>query len=337
MELAMQLLQQLAAHRASEVGSRKFLSGAVLAGQFGVTRSAVWKAMGQLRMLGAEIDAVTHRGYRLAHAASPLDSVGVIALLHPAARTALRQGECLGAVESTNSRLLARGAPPSGRFDFVTAEHQSAGRGRRGRSWLAPPGGAVCLSWSWSFDALATNLGALSLVIGVAARRALQGLEIPDVHLKWPNDLVAAGAKLGGILIEIRTESGGPVQVVIGIGLNVALGGALRAQLADAGVMATDLETIAARTPARNALVAALINEGLAAVQEFARAGFAPFHDEFANADALRGKAVSVHGSGPAESGIARGVDTDGALLVEQRGQIHRVIAGEVSVRASST
>jgi BirA family biotin operon repressor/biotin-[acetyl-CoA-carboxylase] ligase len=336
MELAMQLLQQLAAHRASEGGSRQFVSGAVLAHQFGVTRSAVWKAIGQLRALGTEIDAVTHRGYRLARAASPLDSAGIGALLHPGARSALRQGECLGAVDSTNSRLLARGAPPSGRFDFVTAEHQSAGRGRRGRSWLAPPGGAVCLSWSWSFDSLAANLGALSLVIGVAARRALQGLKVAGVHLKWPNDLIAAGGKLGGILIEMRTESGGPVQVVIGIGLNVALGNVLREQLTAAGVIATDLETLTPQAPPRNALVAALLSEGVRAVEEFSRAGFAPFRDEFTTADALRDKAVSVHGSGPAESGIARGVDADGALLVEQQGQLHRVIAGEVSVRTST-
>jgi BirA family transcriptional regulator, biotin operon repressor / biotin---[acetyl-CoA-carboxylase] ligase len=157
------------------------------------------------------------------------------------------------------------------------------------------------------------------------------------VGLKWPNDLIGAGGKLGGILIEMRTESGGPVQLVIGIGLNVAVGSEMRAQLAAAGVSATDLESLAGgHAPDRNALVAALLDAGVAAVSEFSRAGFAPFREEFAVADVLRDRAVSLHGSGPVDSGIARGVEADGALLVEHGGQVHRVVAGEVSVRASA-
>ena len=338
MELAMQVLQQLAMQRAGEEKARRFVSGAALARQFGVTRSAVWKAMGQLRALGTDVEAITHRGYRLAQPATPLDAEGVRSLLQTATREALREAECAGELDSTNSLLLARGAPPPARFDFITAEHQSAGRGRRGRSWLAPPGGAICLSWSWSFDALAAGMGALSLAIGVAARRALLSQGIEGVRLKWPNDLVTAEGKLGGILIEMRTESGGPVQVVIGMGLNVALGARLHAELAAAGVAATDLSALTAgKPPSRNALVAALLDEGVAAVREFARQGFAPFRDEFHLADALHELPVSLHGSGPVDSGIARGVDAEGALLVEQQGRIHRVIAGEVSVRRSST
>jgi BirA family biotin operon repressor/biotin-[acetyl-CoA-carboxylase] ligase len=334
MELAMRVLQQLAAQRAVEDRARRFVSGAAIASQFGVTRSAVWKAIGHLRALGTEVEAITHRGYRLAQPVTALDAAGVGDLLQDSTRSALRESACAGELDSTNSRLLARGAPPPGCFDFITAEYQSAGRGRRGRSWLAPPGGSVCLSWSWSFEALMAGMGALSLAIGVAARRALSSHGITGVGLKWPNDLVTAEGKLGGILIEMRTESGGPVQVVIGIGLNVALGAGLRAQLAQAGVAAADLELLSAgKTPSRNALVAALLDEGVAAVREFARQGFAPFRDEFHAADTLRDMPVSLHGSGPVDSGVARGVDAEGALLVEQQGRIHRVIAGEVSVR----
>jgi len=334
MELAMRVLQLLAAQRAIEDRARRFVSGAALAGQFGVTRSAVWKAIGHLRALGTEVEAITHRGYRLAQPMTPLDATGVRDLLRESTRSALRESACVGELDSTNSRLLARGAPPPGCFDFVTAEYQSAGRGRRGRSWLAPPGGSVCLSWSWSFEALLAGMGALSLAIGVAARRALLSHGITGVGLKWPNDLVTAEGKLGGILIEMRTESGGPVQVVIGIGLNVALGSGLRTQLAQAGVAAADLELLgAAKMPSRNMLVAALLDEGVAAVREFARQGFAPFRDEFHAADTLHDRPVSLHGSGPVDAGIARGVDAEGALLVEQQGRIHRIIAGEVSVR----
>jgi len=339
MQLAMQVLQQLADQRAAETGARQFVSGAQLAQRFGVTRSAIWKAIGRLRELGTSIEAITHRGYRLALPATPLNEAAVRALLNPGTRACLRQGECGGVLDSTNSQLLARGAPPPGQFDFLTAEFQSAGRGRRGRSWLAPPGGAVCLSWSWCFEGLPSAMGALSLAIGVAARRALLGLGIEDVRLKWPNDLVTSQGKLGGILIEMRTESAGPVHVVIGIGVNVAVGAAVLARLREEGVAAADLAGLAAPAPApvRNALVAALLDHGVAVVREFAVQGFAPFRDEFHAADALRACPVTLEGSGHVHSGMARGVDQDGALLVADRGQVHRIIAGEVSVRRNSS
>jgi BirA family biotin operon repressor/biotin-[acetyl-CoA-carboxylase] ligase len=336
--LAMQVLQQLATQRASESGARQFVSGAALATQFGVTRSAIWKAIGQLRELDTGIEAITHRGYRLALPATPLTADGVRGLLDARTLASLRHGECAGVLDSTNSQLLARGAPPPGQLDFLTAEYQSAGRGRRGRSWLAPPGGAVCLSWSWCFEGMPAAMGALSLAVGVAARRALHALGIDGVQLKWPNDLVTAEGKLGGILIEMRTESAGPVHVVVGIGLNVTLGAGLETRLRETGVEAVDLTTLAsAATPARNALVAALLNQGVAAINAFAQQGFASFRDEFHTADALRDSPVTLQGSGHVHSGIARGVDVDGALLVAAQGKVHRIIAGEVSVRRTSS
>jgi BirA family biotin operon repressor/biotin-[acetyl-CoA-carboxylase] ligase len=339
MRFAMSLLQALASARAGEQSARHFVSGAQLATQFGVTRSAVWKAVEELRELGTEVEAVTHQGYRLAHPASPLDAAGIRALLPPTTMSMLRQGECLGSTSSTNSVLLERGVPPSGQFDFLTAEHQDAGRGRRGRVWLAPPGGAICLSWSWCFEGMAAQLGALSLVIGVACLRALQSQGVPGVQLKWPNDLVSGDGKLGGILIEMRSESAGPVQIVVGLGLNMALGGSLRERIDASGNHPVDLCSLvpAREVPARNALVAALLHHGVLAMQEFTRNGFLPFCDEFSQADALRNRPVSVQGNAAVAAGIARGVDPDGALRVEQGGSIHRIIGGEVSVRADGS
>src|SRR5690606_31455072 len=140
MTLAMQVLQRLAAARAAEEGTPQFVSGAALAAEFAVTRSAIWKAMGLPRGRGPEVQASTHRGYRLVRPASPLTAAGVLQRLSPGVRARLREGRCATEIASTNSELLERGAPPPGRFDFLTAEYQSAGRGRMGRSWLAPPG-----------------------------------------------------------------------------------------------------------------------------------------------------------------------------------------------------
>jgi len=341
MSLPAQLLHRLAVARAAETTAPRFVSGAALAQEFQLTRSAIWKAIGQLRGLGTEIDAITHRGYRLAHPSSPLTTDGVLAALLPATRARLREGQCMAQVDSTNSVLLKRGMPAPGQFDFLTAEFQSAGRGRRGRSWLAAPGGAVCMSWSWCFEGLAAQLGALSLATGVAVLRALRTLGIEGVQIKWPNDLVTAGGKLGGILIEMRSEAAGPVQVVAGLGLNLALGRQARAQIEQLGNAATDLAELAgASLPAREALAAALLDQGVAALAEFAHAGLAPFLAEYRAADALCDRVVQVQGgnlaSGDmASSGMARGIDDDGALKIEQAGRIHRIIAGEVSVRST--
>lgn len=338
MRLAMPLLQTLAAARQSEQRARRFLSGEQLAARFGVSRTAIWKAIEELRELGTEIEAITHQGYRLALPASPLDAAGIGALLPPATQAMLRHGECLGSTSSTNALLLERGAPPPGRFDFLTAEYQLAGRGRRGRSWLAPPGGAICLSWSWCFEGMAAQLGALSLAIGVSSLRALQSQGVAGVQLKWPNDLVAGQRKLGGILIEMRSESAGPVHIVVGLGLNIALGIDMRRRIDEIGNRPIDIQSLAAGAmPSRNALTAALLHHGVSAMQDFTKQGFAPFRDEFGNADVLRNRAVAVTGTSPVTSGIARGVDADGALRVEADGSFHRIMGGEISIRADDS
>jgi BirA family biotin operon repressor/biotin-[acetyl-CoA-carboxylase] ligase len=338
MTLAMQVLQRLAAARAAEdKAAPLFVSGAALATEFNVTRSAVWKAIGVLRERGTEIEAITHRGYRLLQPTSPLTRDGVVQRLSPAVRARLREGHCAEEIASTNSALMERGAPPAGQFDFLTAEYQSAGRGRLGRSWLAPPGGAVCMSWSWCFEAIGDRPGALSLATGVAVLRALKSLGIEGVGLKWPNDLVTPQGKLGGILIEMRSEAAGPLQVVVGLGLNVTLGEAMRGFIgASGGNQAADLASLAdGRPPLREALVAGLLDENIRLLQDFARDGFAATREEYLAADALRGLPVRIlGGAASVPGGIARGVDADGALLVEHAGRLHPIIAGEVSVRA---
>lgn len=336
MTLAMQLLQRLAAARAAESSAPQYVSGATLATEFAVTRSAVWKAIGSLRGRGTEIEAITHRGYRLAQPASPLTDAGLRARLQPATLARLREGRCVAEIDSTNTALLELGAPPPGRFDYLSAEYQLAGRGRLGRNWLAPPGGAICLSWSWCYQGMAARLGALSLATGVAVLRALQSQGIAGVQLKWPNDLVTAHGKLGGILIEMRSEAAGPLHVVVGLGLNVTLGGAMREFIGAEGRTPVDLAELApgGRPPAREALAAALLEQNVAMLQQFAQEGFAATEQEFRQADALNNQAVRVQGGGAAiPGGVARGVDADGALLVEHGGRIHRIIAGEVSVR----
>lgn len=313
----------------------EFHSGAALAARLGLTRSAVWKAVGTLRALGLEVQAVTNRGYRLAAPRVPLDAHRIRDGLRPDVRARVRRGEVAWQLGSTNSELLARPPPEPGQCDFLLAEYQSAGRGRHARRWLAPPGGAICLSVSWSFAALPPGTGALSLAMGVAALEAIAALGPLPVGLKWPNDLLAGGRKLGGMLLELRSEGGGPSLLVFGIGLNVALGEAARAEVAGLGPPATDLEELGVARCDRNALAAGLIDAAVNAFLRFEREGFRAFFERWQRADQLRGAAVSITGGGQGGEvvGRAAGVDEEGALLLETPAGLRRFISGEVSVR----
>jgi BirA family transcriptional regulator, biotin operon repressor / biotin---[acetyl-CoA-carboxylase] ligase len=327
------LAQRLFATLARADAPRAWHSGAVLARHLGVSRSAVWKAADALRALGLSIDALPRQGYRLHRPAVALDAAVIRAALPAAIAIRLRTGECLWQTGSTNADLLARSPPAPGEFDFLAAEVQREGRGRRGRRWLAAPGSGLCLSWSWGFDALPPRSGCLGLAIGVSAVRALRELGIDGVGIKWPNDLVTPAGKLGGILIEMKSEAGGPIQIVVGIGLNVALGVDVIAQVAASGNRATDL-TALGTAPDRNRLAAALLAHGTSALIDFTRAGFAPFEAEYRAADVLAGCGVTVSGARGIADGIARGIDEDGALRVQTTQGLERVLSGDVSVRS---
>lgn len=326
------------------LGDRAFHSGTDLARRCGVSRSAVWKAMAGLRGLGCSVEAVANRGYRLPAATPLLQTQRILALLPPRVAVRLREGRSCWSTGSTNTDLLQRGAVAPGQFDFLTAEYQTAGRGRRARRWLAPPGAALCLSLSWCFAALPADLGALSLVIGVCALRTLHGLGHSEVRLKWPNDLVVGTAKLGGILTELRAESSGPALAVIGVGLNIALTAQVCEAVRASGTEPIDLAVLRgaaegtedARWLDRNRLAAALLGACVDGLQQFERGGFRPFLPEWREADALAGKAVLVHTQGTAIPGHARGIDVDGALCVQTRSGLQRFITGEVSVRAAA-
>jgi BirA family biotin operon repressor/biotin-[acetyl-CoA-carboxylase] ligase len=323
----------LAAQVFTALSDGQFHSGEALAAQLGVSRSAVWKAAGALRELGATLHAVRNRGYRLAGSGEPLDAQKIRARLEHSVQAHVRSIEIAWSLDSTNTVLLARANPPPGESDVLLAEYQTAGRGRRGRAWLAPPGGALCLSLSWTFREVPAQLGALSLVVGVCILRALRELGLAQVQLKWPNDLLVAGRKLGGVLIELRAESSGPAYVVIGIGLNVSLGAQLQEKIATTGVPATDLRAAGLSDAPRNAVVAAVVGACVHGLLEFERSALKPFIEDWQRADALNGKAVNVNGAQGIAHGMARGIDLHGALLLETPHGVQRFISGDVSVR----
>ncbi|WP_305805945.1 bifunctional biotin--[acetyl-CoA-carboxylase] ligase/biotin operon repressor BirA [Stenotrophomonas sp. YIM B06876] len=306
------------------------LSGDALARELGQTRAAVWKRIQGLRAAGVAIDGRAGEGYRLQQPLQLLDAVQIRQQLGAAALAALGELEILWTVTSSNSELLRRGTPVRG-VDVLLAERQTGGRGRRGRQWASPLAAHVYLSLSRGFGGGLSRMGGLSLAVGVAAVEALRAQGFSGVALKWPNDLVVAGHKLGGLLVEGGGEFAGPARAVIGLGLNVRMPAAVAG---DIGQPWTDLGTLAGAPVSRNAIVAALLSSLLPALEQFDAEGLAPFLPRYAAMDALQGQAVRVEEGGVFHDGQACGLAEDGALRVRTAHGEVRFHAGEVSVRA---
>jgi len=307
-------------------------SGEELAASLSISRAAVWKRLQQLGDWGIAFEARPGSGYRLAGPLDLLDAARIRALLPQASAETLRNLEVHEELASTSDRLLAVDELPPGRFDACLAEFQNAGRGRRGRRWIAPFASGLCLSVNWNYRDAPATLGALSLAAGVAVLRALRRFGFPDLSLKWPNDIVHRDSKLGGVLIDLRGEAAGPAYVVVGVGLNLRLPEEARMRLRTEGVEAIDLASLGA-PPVRSAAAAALISELALALHEFGARGMTAFADEWQSADALAGRPVRVLHGGQSLDGLARGVDPDGALLLDIDGARRRIVSGEVSVR----
>lgn len=317
----------------AELARGATVSGSVLAERLGVTRAAIWKQVERLRENGLAVSAQSGGGYRLDAPLDLLDATQIRAALDAGERARLGDIAVHWQLDSTSSELLRRVAgDPRDRLVCLT-EIQSHGRGRRGRSWRTPLGGGVALSFLKRFDGGIASLAGLSLVTGIAAVQALEDCGIGEVGLKWPNDLVARGAKLGGILVELGGDSMGPCHAVIGIGINVRFDAVRGASIDQPWI---DLAALTGGDPpGRNRLVARLLARLVDALDRFAGAGFAAFAEAYAQHDVLRGREVCVLRAAATQYGIARGVDARGALRVAFADGERAVDSGEVSVRTA--
>lgn len=255
----------------------------------------------------------------------------ILRLLDDSERSCLDQLEAFESIESTNTYLLWQPAPAPGRFRATIADYQTQGRGRRGRRWIAPPGAAICLSLSGTFESTPTNLSSLTLAMGVGVAAALRTLGADEVRLKWPNDVVARGGKLGGILTEASARGSG-CTVVIGLGLNVDVPPAMRVEPLDRWASKiADLKECADTLPSSAQLAAGLLECMMATFGRFASDGFAPFHAAWPEYDWLEGREVRVTHEESTVDGRAAGVDPDGALRLETAEGVQRIFNGSVA------
>lgn len=305
------------------------VSGAQLAERAGVTRAAIWKQIEALRARGVPVESRGTAGYCLPWPVQLLDLPALKAALPAAVGKRLGALELHWEIDSTSSEIQRRQADLPD-LSMVLAETQTAGRGRRGRRWLSPPGLNVYLSCLKRFDAGFAALSGLSLAVGVIVMRTLTSLGIDGAGLKWPNDVLSDAGKLAGILVELGGEYQGPCAAIIGVGLNVRLTEALHEQ---AGQPVNDLTTLAGAAPDRNLVAAALVTALAEGLEQFERKGFAAFVDEYARYDLLHGKALRVQGAAGVFEGVGAGVDERGALLLQASDGLHRIDSADVTVR----
>jgi BirA family transcriptional regulator, biotin operon repressor / biotin---[acetyl-CoA-carboxylase] ligase len=313
----------------------EFHSGEVLAQQLGVSRASVNNALHDVEQYGLTLYSVRGRGYCLLHPPQWLDVAKIKAAL--AEEDKYFSVEILESASSTNTLLLQRATQGAPGGSVLAVEWQSSGRGRMGRTWHSGLGNALTFSLLWRFDCGLAALSGLSLATGVAVMRALQELGVTGAQLKWPNDVLGAGGKIAGILIEAQGDMLGPSAVVIGIGINLSLPQQLLQQI-DQPV--SDLSQLGGSVPQRNRLLAALMRHIAAVMREFSGQGFDTLREEWEKYHYYQNRpAQLLLPDGQVVQGIVRGVNQEGALKVEVESAINnrtemRVFhAGEISLR----
>ncbi len=306
-------------------------SGQALADAAGVSRVTIWKQLQKLQEAGIELEAVTKVGYRIVGGLDLLFDSEVHSGLNDSATNLVGELQVLQQTDSTNrvcqEAMSDRAAP--NQAIVISAEQQTAGRGRRGKAWVSPYARNMYLSVGWQVQGGAAALQGLSLAIGVAVVRALQDLGVATAQLKWPNDIVVGRQKLGGILIELTGDMAGPCSVVVGMGLNVNM-----PEYAQNGIDQawTDVYQQGAK-PTRAQLIASVLNHVLPLLQQWEQSGFEPWREAWQGLDAYRDQPVNILMGDKRIAGTERGVAPDGAIQIETTLGLQSFHGGEVSLR----
>ena len=307
----------------------RFHSGERLGRVLGLSRAGIWNLIRRVEALGLRVFKVRGRGYRLAEALDLFESPALAARSKKIAPELCV--EVLDQCPSTNTVLAQRAAAGAPHGTVLVCEHQSAGRGRRGNSWISEVGGSLAFSILWRFPRGAGALGGLSLAVAVGAAKALERLGTEGVEVKWPNDLYCAGRKLGGILIESSGDILGPSTVIVGVGINVRLGARTRKRI---GGPATDIASHSEAAPSRTAVFVESLESIAGVLARFSREGFAPFRREWLQRHAWQGRRVALLQAGRrVAEGKVVGVAEDGALILASVEGIRRFHSGELSLR----
>ncbi len=306
----------------------EFLSGQALGDELGVSRAAISKHIAALQDMGFDIFSVTGKGYRLAEPIELLSEEKIVS--HIELSNIVAKVEVHNVIDSTNSYLMRRLPNQNTPGQVCIAEYQSAGRGRRGRQWISPFGSHIYMSMYWSLEQGMSSAMGLSVVAALAVSDAIKTLYKTDVELKWPNDIYFKGVKLAGILIDLEGQAMEPCHCVIGVGLNINMP-AKSAELVDQPW--TDLSSAIGVEIDRNILAASIISALIKRLEVHSETGINTMVAQWHEHDVYFNKAVSLITGDKVTRGICRGINAQGALLLEVNGKVSPVYGGEVSLR----
>jgi len=301
-----------------------FHSGEQLGERLGMSRAAINKHIQTLRDWGVDVFTVPGKGYSLPEPVQLLDET----FIH--GQIADNSVAVLPVIDSTNQYLLDR-LPELKSGDSCVAEYQHAGRGRRGRKWFSPFGANLYLSMYWRLEQGPAAAIGLSLVIGIVLAEVLQSLGAEDVRVKWPNDLYLKDRKLAGILVELTGKTGDAAQIVLGAGINLMMRN-VQAEDINQGWINLQQAGIAID---RNVLAVQVINELLHSLKTFEQEGLSPFLPRWEKLHNFVHRPVKLIIGDKEIYGISRGINEQGALLLEQEGIIKPWVGGEISLRSA--
>ena len=313
-------------------------TGTELAGKLGISRAAIWKHIQSIQKQGLPIQATQGKGYCLDYPICLLNEAGIRQCLPDSLQPDIN---IVQQTDSTNNWLKQRAGEGLEAGSVCIAEQQTAGRGTRGRTWLSPPGINIYLSLYWQFEKTPAELSGLSLAIAVALAQALEDRGYNGIMIKWPNDLYTARGKLGGLLIDMLTETNGPTQAIIGVGLNVGMrrehSAAVDQPIDDLNRNDPDWQADAPKLD-RNQLAAMIIGTLNESCNTYEAQGFDIFRQQWPRWDMVQGQSVVLK---PLVSykdqqdihGVASGIDESGALLLQTEQGLSRHASGDVSLR----
>lgn len=305
-----------------------FHSGQSLAQQLGTTRTIIGQQVEMLREMGVEVHSVTGKGYRLPTLFDPLSRSAILHLMREHSALWASRFELKFSTGSTNVDAMEKARQGESRY-LVLAEHQTAGRGRRGRQWVSPLGANIALSVLWTFDLPLAALEGLSLAVATMVVKGLGNSGYQGgIGLKWPNDILLNGAKLAGILIEIGGDVSGPARVVIGVGINVRMPCFCQQKIDQAY---TDLASNFELSPDRNRIVAAVLSALSVGLPRFAEQGFSAFRDSWNALDVYREQQVCIFSGKHRSLGVAMGVTEAGELILDTASGRQLVAGGELT------
>ncbi|MEC4729079.1 bifunctional biotin--[acetyl-CoA-carboxylase] ligase/biotin operon repressor BirA [Shewanella sp. D64] len=304
------------------LSAEHFVSGESLASLLGVSRTAISNHISTLEEYGVDIFSVKGKGYKLANSLSLIDEAQL-------KRSIAQRCFYYDEIQSTNAFLLKHCEELSS-GDICIAEYQSAGRGRRGRTWVSPYGCHLYCSMYWNLPQGMAQATGLSLVVACSLVKVLNGFNIEELGVKWPNDIYLDNKKLAGVLVEMNGQAGTECNLVIGIGINMSMSKTQGDKIDQPWSDLSQSQSLPTKTELAISLQHQLYNDLIL----FEKEGLSAFLTRWKQVDIFDGEVVKLLMGDKCINGICKGIDETGSILLKTDKGIESFVGGEISLRS---